>query len=167
MRNRNNITHSEYTLNKFKEYLLKNIDRIDINYDIIYLYKKDIYEFERIKYNQQLIDYILNDSINFYEIEKNVIINLNMIEYASVHTIEAGPYGVGLFNWCLEIDMPSDCIKIVYDDSKESYDFLQEIRKKIYPDQKTNFTLFEKFFLVLILIGIIKLFCFLLNIKLF
>ena len=124
MKNISKMIYSEYTLNKFKEYVLKNIDRIDINYDIIYLYKKDRDDFERIKYNQQLIDYILNDNINFYKIEKNIIINLNMIEYASVHTIESGPYGIALFNWCLEIDLPSDSIKIVYDDSSESYDFL-------------------------------------------
>ena len=167
MRKNSKVIYSEYTLNKFKEYLLKNIDRIDIDYDVIYLYKKDIYEFERIKYNQQLIDYILNDSINFYEIQKNVIINLNMIEYASVDSIAAGPYEISFYNWCLEIYMPSDTIKVIYDDSKESYDFLQEIRKKIYPDQKMKFTLFEKIFLILILIIIIKLFCYLLHIKLF
>lgn len=167
MRNQNSIIYSEYTLNKFKNYLLKHIDRIDINYDVIYLYKKYRDDFERIKYNQQLIDYILNDNINFYKIEKNIIINLNMIEYASVHTIESGPYGIALFNWCLEIDLPSDSIKIVYDDSSESYDFLEKIRKKIYPYKKIKFTIFEKIFLVSILIIIIKLFCYLLNIKLF
>lgn len=167
MRNRNTVIHSEYTLNKFKEYILKHIDRIDINYDVIYLYKKDIDNFKRIKYNQQLIDYILNDRINFYQIEKNIIININMIEYASVNSIVAGPYEISFYNWCLEIDMPSDSIKIVYDDSKESYDFLQEIRKKIYPNQKMKFTIFEKVFLVLILIIVIKLFCFFLHIKLF
>ena len=59
MRNQNSIIYSEYTLNKFKKYLLKNIDRIDINYDVIYLYKKDIDDFISIKYNKQLIDYIL------------------------------------------------------------------------------------------------------------
>ena len=49
MRNQNSIIYSEYTLNKFKKYLLKNIDRIDINYDVIYLYKKDIDDFISIK----------------------------------------------------------------------------------------------------------------------
>ena len=68
MKNISKMIYSEYTLNKFKEYVLKNIDRIDINYDIIYLYKKDRDDFERIKYNQQLIDYILNDNINLYKI---------------------------------------------------------------------------------------------------
>lgn len=167
MKNISKVIYSEYTLNKFKEYVLKNIDRIDINYDIIYLYKKDRDDFERIKYNQQLIDYILNDNINFYQIEKNVIININMIEYASVHTIESGPYGIALFNWCLEIDLPSDSIKIVYDDSSESYDFLEKIRKEIYPDQKVKFTIIEKVFLILILVVIIKFFSYLLHIKLF
>ena len=167
MRNQNSIIYSEYNLNKFKKYLLKNIDRIDINYDVIYLYKKDIDDFISIKYNKQLIDYILNDNINFYKIEKNIIINLNMIEYASVHTIESGPYGIALFNWCLEIDLPSDSIKIVYDDSSESYDFLEKIRKEIYPDQKVKFTIIEKVFLILILIVIIKFFSYLLHIKLF
>ena len=37
MKNPNTVIHSEYTLNKFKEYLLKNIDKIDINYDVIYI----------------------------------------------------------------------------------------------------------------------------------
>ena len=80
MRNQNSITHSEYTLKKTKEYILKNVDIIKIKYDLIYLYEEDIDEFERIKYNKQLIDYILNDTINVYQIEKNDIINLNMIE---------------------------------------------------------------------------------------
>lgn len=167
MRNRNTVTHSEYTLKKTKEYILKNVDIIKIRYDLIYLYEEDIDNFIRIKYNNQLIDYILNDSDNFYEIQKNVIINLNMIEYASVDSIAAGPYEISFYNWCLEIYMPSDTIKVIYDDSKESYDFLQKIRKKIYPDQKMKFTLFEKIFLILILIIIIKLFCYLLHIKLF
>ena len=70
MKNISKVIYSEYTLNKFREYVLKNIDRIDINYDVIYLYKKDRDDFERIKYNKQLIDYILNDRINFYQIEK-------------------------------------------------------------------------------------------------
>ena len=136
MKNISKVIYSEYTLNKFKEYLLKNIDRIDINYDVIYLYKKDIDEFERIKYNQQLIDYILNDSINFYQIEKNVIINKNMIEYASIDAIATGPCDVDFFNWCLEVSMPSDTIKLIYDDSKESYNFLKNILKEIYTDKK-------------------------------
>ena len=38
MRNQNSIIYSEYTLNKFKEYLLKNVDIIKIRYDLIYLY---------------------------------------------------------------------------------------------------------------------------------
>ena len=97
MKNISKVIYSEYTLNKFREYVLKNIDRIDINYDVIYLYKKDRDDFERIKYNKQLIDYILNDRINFYQIEKNIIINLNMIEYASVNSIAAGPYEVNFF----------------------------------------------------------------------
>ena len=63
--------------------------------------------------------------------------------------------------------MPSDTIKVIYDDSKESYDFLENIRKKIYPKEKIKFNIYNKIFLILILIGIIKLFCYLLNIKLF
>lgn len=136
MRNQNSITHSEYTLKKTKEYILKNVDIIKIKYDLIYLYEEDIDEFERIKYNKQLIDYILNDTINFYQIEKNVIININMIEYASIDAIAAGYCDVDFFNWCLEISMPSEEIKLIYDDSRESYNFLQEIRKKIYPYKK-------------------------------
>ena len=136
MKNISKVIYSEYTLNKFKEYLLKNVDIIKIRYDLIYLYKKDIDEFERIKYNKQLIDYILNDSINFYQIEKNVIININMIEYASIDAIAAGYCDVDFFNWCLEISMPSETFKLIYDDSRESYNFLQEIRKKIYPYKK-------------------------------
>ena len=165
MRNQNSIIYSEYTLNIFKEYLLKNVDIIKIRYDLIYLYKKDIDELERIKYNKQLIDYILNDSINFYQIEKNVIININMIDYASIDAIAADYCDVDFFNWCLEVSMPSEEIKLIYDGSKEAYNFLQEIRKKIYPDKKIKFRTFKKVFLILILIVIIKLF--LLHIKLF
>lgn len=163
MRNIRKLVYSEYTLNKFKEYVLKHIDRIDINYDVIYLYKKDIYKFERIEYNQQLIDYILNDRVNFYKIDRNIIINKNMIEYAYVD----GYYEISSFNWYLEVFMPSETIKLIYDGSKESYNFLEEIRKEIYPEQKIKFTIIEKIFLILILIGIIELFCFLLHIKLF
>lgn len=165
MRNQNSITHSEYTLKKTKEYILKNVDIIKIRYDLIYLYEEDIDDFIRIKYNQQLIDYILNDSINFYQIEKNVIINKNMIEYASIDAIAAGYCDVDFFNWCLEISMPSETFKLIYDDSRESYDFLENIRKKIYPDKKIKFRIFKKIFYILILIVIIKLF--LLHIKLF
>ena len=163
MRNIRKLVYSEYTLNKFKEYVLKHIDRIDINYDVIYLYKKDIYKFERIEYNQQSIDYILNDRVNFYKIDRNIIINKNMIEYAYVD----GYYEISSFNWYLEVFMPSETIKLIYDGSKESYNFLEEIRKEIYPEQKIKFTIIEKIFLILILIGIIELFCFLLHIKLF
>ena len=163
MRKIRKVVYSEYTLNKFKEYVLKHIDRIDINYDVIYLYKKDIYKFERIEYNQQLIDYILNDRVNFYKIDRNIIINKNMIEYASVD----GHYEISSFDWYLEVSMPSDTIKLIYDGSKESYDFLEKIRKEIYPDEKIKFTIVEKIFIILILIGIIELFCFLLHIKLF
>ena len=90
-----------------------------------------------------------------------------MIEYASIDAIATGPCEVDFFNWCLEVSMPSEVIKLIYDGSKEAYNFLQEIRKKIYPDHKMKFTIFEKFFLILILIIIIKLFCFLIHIKLF
>ncbi len=165
MKNISKVIYSEYTLNKFKEYLLKNVDIIKIRYDLIYLYEEDIDDFIRIKYNQQLIDYILNDSINFYQIEKNVIINKNMIEYASIDAIAAGYCDVDFFNWCLEISMPSETFKLIYDDSRESYDFLENIRKKIYPDKKIKFRIFKKIFYILILIVIIKLF--LLHIKLF
>ena len=165
MKHISKVIYSEYTLNKFKEYLLKNVDIIKIRYDLIYLYAEDIDDFIRIKYNQQLIDYILNDSINFYQIEKNVIINKNMIEYASIDAIAAGYCDVDFFNWCLEISMPSETFKLIYDDSRESYDFLENIRKKIYPDKKIKFRIFKKIFYILILIGILKLF--LLHIKLF
>lgn len=156
MKNISEVIYSEYTLNKFKQYLLKNIDRIDINYDVIYLYKKDIDEFERIKYNKQLIDYILNDSINFYQIEKNVIININMIEYASIDAIATGPCDVDFFNWCLEVSMPSEEIRLIYDGSKESYNFLKNIRKKIYTDKKlTTMEYFLRIIGILILIFVI------------
>ena len=155
MRNQNSIIYSEYTLNIFKEYLLKNVDIIKIRYDLIYLYKKDIDEFERIKYNKQLIDYILNDSINFYQIEKNVIININMIEYASIDAIAAGYCDVDFFNWCLEVSMPSDTIKLIYDDSKESYNFLKNIRKEIYTDKKlTTMEYFLRIIGILILLTV-------------
>jgi len=156
MRNQNSITHSEYTLKKTKEYILKNVDIIKIKYDLIYLYEEDIDEFERIKYNKQLIDYILNDTINFYQIEKNVIINKNMIEYASIDAIAAGYCDVDFFNWCLEISMPSETFKLIYDDSKESYDFLENIRKKIYTDKKlTTMEYFLRIIGILILIFVI------------
>ncbi len=156
MKNISNVIYSEYTLNKFKEYLLKNVDIIKIRYDLIYLYEEDIDDFIRIKYNNQLIDYILNDSINFYQIEKNVIININMIEYASIDAIATGPCDVDFFNWCLEVSMPSDTIKLIYDDSKESYDFLQEIRKKIYPYKKlTTMEYFLRIIGILLLIFVI------------
>ena len=90
-----------------------------------------------------------------------------MIEYASIDAIAAGYCDVDFFNWCLEVSMPSEEIKLIYDDSKESYDFLENIRKKIYPDKKIKFRIFKKVFIILILIGIIKLFCFFLHIKLF
>ena len=155
MKDISEVIYSEYTLNKFKQYLLKNIDRIDINYDVIYLYKKDIDEFERIKYNQQLIDYILNDSINFYQIEKNVIINKNMIEYASIDAIASDYCDVDFFNWCLEVSMPSDTIKLIYDDSKESYNFLKNIRKEIYTDKKlTTMEYFLRIIGILILLTV-------------
>lgn len=155
MRNQNSIIYSEYTLNIFKEYLLKNVDIIKIRYDLIYLYKKDIDEFERIKYNQQLIDYILNDSINFYQIEKNVIINKNMIEYASIDAIASDYCDVDFFNWCLEVSMPSDTIKLIYDDSKESYNFLKNIRKEIYTDKKlTTMEYFLRIIGILILLTV-------------
>lgn len=32
--------------------------------------------------------------------------------------------------------MPSDTIKLIYDDSKESYNFFENIRKEIYTDKK-------------------------------
>lgn len=167
MKNRNNITHSEYTLKKTKEYILKNVDIIKIKYDIIYLYEEDIDDFIRIKYNNQLIDYILNDSDNFYEIQENIIINMNMVKYAYVDSVASGPYEASFCNWCLKVSMPSDTIKLIYDDSRESYDFLENIRKKFYPKEKIKFNIYNKIFLILILIGIIKLFCYLLNIKLF
>ena len=156
MKNPNTVIHSEYTLNKFKEYLLKNIDRIDINYDVIYIYKKDLDNFKRIKYNQQLIDYILNDSINFYQIEKNIIINIHMIEYASIYAIATGPCEVDFFNWCLEVSMPSDTIKLIYDDSKESYNFFENIRKEIYTDKKlTTMEYFLRIIGILLLLFVI------------
>lgn len=154
MKNISKVIYSEYTLNKFKEYLLKNVDIIKIRYDLIYLYEEDIDDFIRIKYNQQLIDYILNDSINFYQIEKNVIININMIEYASIDAIAAGYCDVDFFNWCLEVSMPSEEIKLIYDGSKESYDFLKNIRKEIYTDKKLN-----KMEYFLRIIGILLLIC--------
>ena len=167
MRNRNNITHSEYTLKKIKEYIIKNVDIIKIRYDLIYLYKEDIDDFIRIKYNKELIDYILNDSDNFYEIQENIIINMNMVKYAYVDSVASGPHEASFCNWCLKVSMPSDTIKVIYDDSKESYDFLQEIRKEIYPDKNIKFSFFEKLFIILILVVIIKFFCFLLHIELF
>lgn len=157
MKNRNNIIHSEYTLKKTKEYILKNVDIIKIKYDFIYLYEEDIEDYIKIKYNNQLIDYILNDDINFYEIEKNVIINMNMVKYAYVDSVASGPHESSFCNWCLKVSMPSDTLKLIYDDSAESHVFLEEIRKKIFPNKKIKFTIFEKFFLVLMFIVIIKL----------
>ena len=69
MRNQNSITHSEYTLKKTKEYILKNVDIIKIKYDLIYLYEEDIDEFERIK---KAAEKIKNDS------EVLIVIWLNM-----------------------------------------------------------------------------------------
>lgn len=91
--------YSNYTLNKIKTFILKRIDVIEISYDELKLHHanifKDICNYKTIKHNQDLINYILKDTENFYKIQ-NKIINKNF-ETVSIDWTTSGPCDVDMY----------------------------------------------------------------------
>lgn len=61
----NRNRYSDYTLEKVKNFIIKNVDKIKLTSGDMYLYfpKKDKFKF--LKQNDSIIDYILNDTNNF------------------------------------------------------------------------------------------------------
>ena len=148
--------YSNYTLNKIKTFILKRIDVIEINYDELKLHHanifKDICDYKTIKYNQDLIKYILKDTENFYEIQ-NKIINKNFIENVSIDWTPSGPCDVDMYLLKLSIELKSQDIEII--SSQGNYTFLKSIKDKLDTNQKSSLKFNDIISLIFLIIFII------------
>ena len=79
----NTNRYSDYTLEKVKHFIIKNVDKIQLVLGDMYLYfpKKDKFKF--LKQNESIIQYILNDTTNFI-ILGEYIVNKNLRKWIEI-----------------------------------------------------------------------------------
>ena len=125
----NKNRYSEYTLSKIKDFILKNVDKIELIGGDMYLYfpKKD--KFKILRENQSIINYIANDTNNFKTFDE-YILNKNLITRIEIKSSPCGECSADAFELIFKVILKSGNISKYYPYNKETLKFLQNFKKK-------------------------------------
>ena len=124
----NTNQYSEYTLGKIKNFIIKNVDKIKLIGGDMYLYfpKKDKFKF--LRQNDSIIQYILNDTINFKTFDE-YIVNKQMIKRIEIKRSVCGECSANVFELIFEIILKSGNISKYYPYDKETLKLLKKLSK--------------------------------------
>lgn len=75
----NRNRYSDYTLEKVKNFIIKNVDKIKLTSGDMYLYFPKEDKFKFLKQNKSIIQYIVNDTTNFKTLGE-FIVNKTLIK---------------------------------------------------------------------------------------
>ena len=126
---RENTQYSEYTLEKIKNFIIKNVDKIKLIGGDMYLYFPKSDNFKFFKQNNSIIKYILNDTNNFKTFDE-YIVNKQMIKRIEIKSSVCGECSANVFELIFKIILKSGNISKYYPYDKETLKFLQNFKKK-------------------------------------
>ena len=129
MRTNKNV-YSEYTLSKVKNFILKHVDKIELIGGDMYLYFPKNDNFKFFKQNNSIIEYILNDTINFKTLGE-YIVNKNLIKRIEITSSPCGEGSAHEFENIFKVILQSDNISTYYPYDKETLKFLQNFKKSL------------------------------------
>ena len=126
---RENTQYSEYTLEKIKNFIIKNVDKIKLIGGDMYLYFPKSDNFKFFKQNNSIIQYILNDTNNFKTLGE-YIVNKNLIKRIEITSSPCGEGSANEFENIFKVILKSGNISEYYNYDKETLKFLQNFKKK-------------------------------------
>ena len=126
---RENTQYSEYTLEKVKNFILKHVDKIELIGGDMYLYFHKKENFKILRENQSIINYIINDTLNFKTLGE-YILNKNLIKRIEITSSPCGECSADAFELIFKVILKSGNISKYYPYNKETLKFLQNFKKK-------------------------------------
>lgn len=127
----NKNRYSEYTLSKIKDFILKNVDKIELNGGDMHLYIPKKENLKILRENQSIISYVLNDTLNFKKVRDHII-NKNFIKQVQIRRVPCGECDAIIFKLNLRIIIPSGSVSIYYPYSNDYYNELIQLEKELY-----------------------------------
>ena len=120
----NTNRYSDYTLEKVKHFIIKNVDKIKITCGDMYLYFPKEDKFKFLKKNNSIIQYILNDTTNFKKLGE-YIVNKSLIKRIEIISSPCGECSADAFELIFKVILKSGSISEYYPYDKETLKFLQ------------------------------------------
>ena len=115
----NKNRYSEYTLSKIKDFILKNVDKIELIGGDMYLYFPKKENFKILRENQSIINYIVNDTLNFKTLGE-YILNKNLIKRIEITSSPCGECSANDFELIFKVILQSGSISTYYPYDKET-----------------------------------------------
>lgn len=125
----NTNRYSDYTLEKVKNFIIKNVDKIKLTSGDMYLYFPKKEHFKFLRQNDSIIQYILNDTNNFKTLGE-YIVNKNLIKRIEITSSPCGEGSADAFELIFKVILQSGSISTYYPYDKETLKFLQNFKKK-------------------------------------
>lgn len=125
---RENTQYSEYTLEKIKNFIIKNVDKIKLIGGDMYLYFPKSDNFKFFKQNNSIIQYILNDTNNFKTLGE-YIVNKNLIKRIEITSSPCGEGSANEFENIFKVILKSGNISEYYNYDKETLKLLKKLSK--------------------------------------
>lgn len=92
----NRNRYSDYTLEKVKNFIIKNVDKIKLTSGDMYLYFPKEDKFKFLKQNESIIQYIVNDTTNFKTLGE-FIVNKTLIKRIEITRSPCGECSADAF----------------------------------------------------------------------
>lgn len=124
----NKNVYNEYTLEKIKNFIIKNVDKIKLIGGDMYLYLPKKEKFKILTQNDSIIQYILNDTNNFKTLGE-YIVNKNLIKRIEITSSPCGEGSADAFELVFKVILQSGSISTYYPYDKETLKFLQNFKK--------------------------------------
>ena len=124
----NKNRYSEYTLSKIKDFILKNVDKIKLIRGDMYLYLPKKEKFKILRQNENIIQYILNDTNNFKTFDE-YILNKKLITRIEIKSSPCGECSADAFELIFKVILKSGNISKYYHYDKETLKLLKKLSK--------------------------------------
>ena len=125
----NTNRYSDYTLEKVKNFIIKNVDKIKLTSGDMYLYFPKKEHFKFLRQNESIIQYNVNDTTNFKNLGE-YIVNKNLIKRIEITRSPCGECSAHDFELIFKVILKSGSISKYYPYDKETLKFLQNFQKK-------------------------------------
>lgn len=127
----NKNVYNEYTLEKIKNFIIKNVDKIKLIGGDMYLYFPNKEKFKILRQNESIIQYVLNDTNNFKTFGE-YIVNKSMIKRIEIKRSVCGEFSANVFELIFKVILQSGSISTYYPYDKETWKLLKKLEKDFY-----------------------------------